>query len=159
DRSQGGEVFVSMDAGVTWNAPSNNNFVLAPETFGGGEPRAVVFDRITPNVVYFATTWGLFVSASAPATLASTGMLQLGVRDSGPQPFDEIDGLTQLADGTLFAASRSNGVYRSANGAASWTAINSGYTGLSYRIFAFQPGNTGVALAGSADPSNIGAVF
>jgi len=159
DKSQGGEVFVSMDAGVTWNAPSNNNFVLAPETIGGGEPRAVVFDRNTPNIVYFATTWGLFKSASAPAALASSGMLQLGVRDSGAQPFDEVDGLTQLADGTLFAASSSGGVWRSANGATSWTAVNAGYTGLAYRIFAFQPGNTGVVLAGSADPSNIGAVY
>ncbi len=60
DKSQGGEVFVSHDGGVTFDAGSNNNFVLAPETLGGAEPRAVIFDRNTVNVVYFATTWGLF---------------------------------------------------------------------------------------------------
>jgi len=159
DKSQGGQVFVSHDGGVTFDAGSNNNFVLAPETVGGAEPRAVVFDRNTVNVVYFATTWGLFKSVNSPPALVSSGMMQLGTRPSGAHPFDEVDSLTQQADGTLFAGTSSGGVYRSNNGAASWTSLTTGYTGLNYRMFAFQPNNTGVVLAGSADPSNISAVF
>jgi photosystem II stability/assembly factor-like uncharacterized protein len=59
----------------------------------------------------------------------------------------------------LYAATSSGGVYKSTDNAANWTAINSGYAGLNFRTFAFQPGNTGVVLGGSADPSNIGAAY
>lgn len=159
DRSQGGEVFVSHDGGATWDAGSNNNFVLAPETTGGGEPRSLLFDRFTPNLVYFTTTWGVFKSFNAPPQLASSGMTRLGVRPSGAQPYDEVDRLAQDSDGTLYAATLSGGVYKSGDGAASWAPIAAGFNGLSARIFAFQPGNTGVVLAGTADPSGIGFVY
>lgn len=159
DRSQGGEVFVSHDGGATFDAGSNNNFVLAPETTGGGEPRSLLFDRFSQNVVYFTTTWGLFKSVNSPPALVSSGMTRLGARPSGAQPYDEVDRLVQASDGTLYAATSSGGVYESADGAANWTALNTGFTSLSARIFAFQPGNTGVVLAGMADPSTIGYVY
>jgi len=154
----GGEKWVSTDAGVTWGGAITNNFVITPETTGGGEPRAMLFDRLTQDVVYFATTWGVFkgIPSSVPA---SSGMVQLGPRNSGVKPYDEVDSLTQASDGTLYAATTSGGVYKSVDSAATWTAINAGYNGLNVRTFAFQPGNTGVVLAGSADPSNIGAVY
>jgi len=156
---QGGEIWISNDAGVTWNV-NVPNFYLAPETGGGGEPRAIFFDRFTANTAYIATTFGVFKSVNdSAAVLSSTGMLQMGPRDSGAQPYDEVDSLAQADDGTLYAATRSGGLYKSSNGATSWTAVNAGYTGLNIRIFAFQPGNTGVVLAGSADPSTAGAVF
>jgi len=155
----GGEVWVSHDAGLTWGTASTNNFVIAPETTGGGEPRAILFDRLTQDVVYFATTWGVFKGGTAPPVLTSSGMVQMGPRNSGVKPYDEVDSLTQASDGTLYAATTSGGVYKSVDSAASWTAINAGYNGLNVRTFAFQPGNTGVVLAGSADPSNIGAVY
>jgi len=156
----GGEVRVSNDAGVTWGSPNINQFVIAPETVGGGEPRALLFDRFDANAIYIGTTWGVFkANFNDDPVLSSNGMLQMGVRDGGAQPYDEVDSLAQADDGTLYAATTSGGIYRSTNGAASWTAINAGYTGLVIRMFAFQPGNTGVVLAGSADPSNTGAVY
>jgi hypothetical protein len=159
DKSQGGEVFVSHDGGATWDAGSNNNFVLAPEPFGGGEPRSLLFDRFTQNVVYFTTTWGVFRSMNSPPALASTGMIPLGVRDSGAQPYDEVDRLVQANDGSLYAATSSGGVYRSTDGAANWTPLSAGFNSQSVRIFAFQPGNTGVVLSGTADPSNLGFTY
>jgi photosystem II stability/assembly factor-like uncharacterized protein len=155
----GGEVWVSHDAGVTWGTASNNNFVLAPETTGGGEPRALLFDHLTANVVYFATTWGVFKGGTAPPALMSSGMVQMGPRNSGVRPYDEVDALAQAADGTLYAATTSGGVFISTNAAANWIPISNHYTGLNIRTFAFQPGNTGVVLAGSADPSNLGGVY
>jgi photosystem II stability/assembly factor-like uncharacterized protein len=157
-KSQGGDVFVSHDGGATWDG-SNNNFVLAPEVFGGGEPRSLLFDRFTQNVVYFSTTWGVFKSFNAPPALASTGMTRLGVRDSGAQPYDEVFRLVQANDGSLYAATSSGGVYRSTDGASNWTPLVAGFRSQSARIFAFQPGNTGVVLAGTADPSNIGFIY
>ncbi len=160
DKSTGGEVWISHDAGQTWAGPNTNNFMIAPENSGGGEPRALLFDRFTPGVVYFATTWGVFKAAGDNVpVLSSSGMLQMGSRDSGAQPYDEVDAVAQANDGTLYAATTSGGIYMSTNSALSWTAINAGYSGLNVRIFAFQPGNTGVVLAGSADPSNTGAVY
>jgi hypothetical protein len=159
DRSQGGEVFVSHDGGATWDAPSIDNFVLAPETTGGGEPRSVFFDRFTQNQVYFTTTWGVFKSNNSPPQLASSGMTRLGMRSSGAQPYDEVDRLAQAGDGTLYAATSSGGVYESTDGAANWTALVAGFDSFNARIFAFQPGNSSVVLAGTADPSNIGSVY
>jgi hypothetical protein len=159
DRSAGGEVFVSHDGGATFDGGSNNNFVIAPETTGGGEPRSLLFDRFTQNVVYFSTTLGLFKSVNSPPALASSGMTRLGVRGSGAQPYDEVDRLVQGSDATLYAATSSGGVYASSDGAANWSPLTTGYTNLSARIFAFQPGNTGVVLAGTADPSNLGFVY
>jgi len=159
DHSQGGAVLVSADAGQTWNNIGSSNFVLAPETTGGGEPRAVFFDKTVPNAIYFATTWGLFLSFNAPSVLLGPGLLPMGVRASGAHPNDEIDSLAQAANGTLYAGSSSGGAYRSADAGAHWTPLSAGYNGVNVRIFAFQPGNTGVVLAGSADPANLGFVY
>jgi len=155
----GGEIWVSHDAGVSWGTASTDNFVVAPETTGGGEPRALLFDRVTANVVYFATTWGVFKGGGAPPVLVSSGMVQMGPRNSGVKPYDEVDSLAQASDGTLYAATTSGGVYKSTDGAANWIALSAGYNGLNFRAFAFQPGNTGVVLAGASDPSNLGAVY
>jgi hypothetical protein len=94
-KSQGGELIVSIDAGVTWNLAANEYFVLPPDTSGSGEPRAIVFDHGTPNLIYFATTWGVFTGGNGPAVLASSGMLRMGTRSGGGQPYDEVDGLIQ----------------------------------------------------------------
>ena len=163
DKSQGGEVWVSQDAGASWGSGANiNNFQLAPDPAPGGEPRAVLFDKFTQNTVYFATTWGVWKSSGGnAAVLSSAGMLQMGPRSpSLVQPYDEVKQLVQANDAnhTLYAATSSGGIYKSTNGAASWTAINDGYTGLTVRMFAFQP-NSSTVLAGSADPSNTGGVY
>ncbi len=159
DHSNGGEAWISLDAGLTWGSPLVDSFVIAPETTGGGEPRAVLFDRFTSNVLYFATTWGVYKGGSDPSGFSSAGMLQMGPRPSGAAPYDEVDGLAQANDGALYAASSSGGVFKSSNSALTWIPLEPGYTGLNVRMFAFQPGNTGVVLAGSADPSNLGAVY
>ena len=159
DKSQGGEVWTSQNAGQTWSGPNTNIFVIAPETLGGGEPRAVLFDRFTQGVVYAATTWGVFKFSGGGPVLSSTGMMRMGPRNSGVQPYDEVTHLAQANDHTLYASTASGGVYVSTDGASSWTPLNASYTGLNVRIFAFQPGGTGVVLAASADPSNLGTIF
>ena len=159
DKSAGGEVWISTDAGQTWSGPNTNVFVIAPEISGGGEPRAVLFDRFTPNVTYAATTWGVFKFAGNGPVLSSTGMVQMGPRPSGAQPYDEVTHLAQANDGKLYASTTSGGVYISADGASTWNAINAGYNGVDMRSFAFQPGNSGVVLAAAADPSNIGGIY
>jgi hypothetical protein len=86
-------------------------------------------------------------------------MTRLGMRPSGAQPYDEVDRLVQAGDGKLYAATVSGGVHESVDGAANWTPLVQGFNSFSARIFAFQPGNTGVVLAGTADPSSIGYVY
>ena len=70
NRDTGGEVWVSNDAGTNWSV-STDNFVFAPETTVGAEPRSVLFDAVTPNVVYFATTLGVFKSSSGGTSPSS----------------------------------------------------------------------------------------
>jgi hypothetical protein len=155
-----GEIWTSTDAGQTFDR-TTNNFLLPPD-FANAEPRSVLFDRFTQGVVYYATTWGVFKSINGAApVLASSGLFRLGVRPSGVQPYDEITWLAQDGDAnhTLYAASISNGVYRSSDGAANWSGIGTGYTGLDFRMFAFQPGGTHVVLAGAADPSVSNGVY
>lgn len=153
DGVQGGQIFVSSDDGQTFTTNATA-FFLTPETSGGGEPRGVMYDAAHPGTVYFATTWGVFRSVNGAAPVpVSSGLPQLGVRDSGAQPYDTVYHLAQSTDAshTLYAAMRSGGVQVSTDEAASWHAQNAGLTALNFRIFAFQPGNTGVVLAGSVD--------
>ncbi len=129
DKSQGGEVWVSTDAGLTWGSANINQFLITPETSGGGEPRALLFDRFTANVIYVATTWGVYKAVgNNDPVLSSSGMLQMGPRNSGAQPYDEVDGLTQANDGTLYAATTSGGVYKSTNDGKTWALKNEGIT-------------------------------
>jgi hypothetical protein len=160
-KDSGGEVLVSTDGGLTWTS-NLNNFLVAAEPAGpGGEPRAVLFDRFNAGVIYFATSWGVYKTSGGPAAVASNGLMRLGARPSGGQPYDETSHMAQASDAnhTLYAATVSGGVYRSIDGAANWSAITPGYNGLDVRMFAFQPGNTGVVLAGAADPSRINGVY
>jgi photosystem II stability/assembly factor-like uncharacterized protein len=162
DQSQGGQLFTSTDAGLTWTE-TTNAFVIAPETTGGGEPRAILYDWSQSGVVYYATTWGVFKSVGGAAPLpASNGIRQLGPRPgTNVQPYDNVNAITQFWDAnhTMYAATRSAGIYVTTDNAATWTPLNTGFTGLDFRMFAFQPGNTGVVLAGSADPSQIEGVY
>ena len=160
DKSTGGEMWTSIDAGQNWTRLADN-FLISPETSGGGEPRAVFFDRFNAGTVYFATTWGVFKSTGGTATLSATGLLRLGSRLSGAQPYDEVSHLEQANDGnhTLYAATISGGIFSSTNSAATWSPLTAGYGGLNFRMFAFQPGNTGVVLGGAADPSTVNGVY
>jgi len=155
------ELWTSADAGQTWSV-TTPAFQIPPDTADQAEPLAVLFDRYTQGTVYYATAFGVFKSTTGGAspTLSGSGLIQLGMNNNGAQPYDEITRLAQDSDAnhTLYAASVSNGVYVSTDAAASWSAINTGYTGMSFRMMAFQPG-TGVALAGAVDPSNSMGVY
>jgi hypothetical protein len=156
-----GELWTSSDAGQNWSM-TTPAFQIAPDAQDQAEPRAVLFDHYTQGTVYYATAWGVFKSTTgggSPA-LSSTGLIRLGTNTAGAQPYDEITHLAQDSDAnhTLYAASISDGVYQSTDGAGNWAPINIGYTGLDFRIIAFQPG-TNVALAGASDPSISNGVY
>jgi photosystem II stability/assembly factor-like uncharacterized protein len=156
----GGEVWVSNDAGTNWSV-STDNFVFAPEITAGAEPRSVLFDAVTQNVVYFATTLGVFKSSSggtSPA-VSSAGMAPMGARPSGAIPYDGVDKLAKSTNGSiLYAATANSGVYQSTDQAASWTPLSTGYQGLIMRILAFQPG-TSIVLAGSSGQPGISGIY
>lgn len=148
------ELWTSTNAGQTWSV-TTPAFQIPPDAVDQAEPLAVLFDRYTQGTVYYATAFGVFKSTTggdAP-TLSSTGLIRLGTNSAGAQPYDEINHLAQDSDAnhTLYAASISDGVYISTDAGANWSAINTGYTGLTFRIMAFQPAGTNVVLAGAAD--------
>jgi hypothetical protein len=55
----------------------------------------------------------------------------------------------------LLYATTNKGVFKTTDGGASWTAVNSGLTTLSVRFLAFDPKNTSTVYAGT----NGGGIF
>jgi photosystem II stability/assembly factor-like uncharacterized protein len=157
-----GELWASSDAGQTWSM-TTPAFQIPPDMADQAEPYGVLFDRYVQGTVYYATAWGVFQSTTGGGspTLSSTGLPRLGVNANGAQPYDAIEHLAQDTDAnhTLYAASVSDGIYGSTDGAANWSSMNTGYTGLNFRIMAFQPGGTNVVLAGASDPSTASGVY
>lgn len=154
-----GELWTSSDAGQTWSV-TTAAFQIPPDSADQAEPLAVLFDRYTQGTVYYATAFGIFKSTTGgdSPTLSSTGLIRLGTNRNGAQPYGEITHLAQDSDAnhTLYAASIGDGVYVSTDSAANWSAMNTGYTSLDFRIMAFQPGGNNVVLAGASDSTPSG---
>jgi photosystem II stability/assembly factor-like uncharacterized protein len=123
-------LYKSSDRGVTWSlAHGFGSFKVAVSTNGG--------------IVYSVSSGGPIRSADGGATFGSPG--------SGFPAATSVSALVvdpQNAD-TIYASLLSNaGVYKSTDGAAHWTAANSGLTASAYFSLAMDPSNSSVLYAG-----------
>jgi photosystem II stability/assembly factor-like uncharacterized protein len=123
-------LYKSSNRGVTWSLVHNfGSFKVAVSANG--------------NIVYSVSTGGPIRSSDGGVTFGSVG--------SGFPAATSVASLVidpQNAD-TIYAALQSNaGVYKSTDGAAHWSAANSGLTASAYYSLAIDPSNSSVLYAG-----------
>jgi photosystem II stability/assembly factor-like uncharacterized protein len=133
-------VYKTTDTGTTWTS--------SPVDMGHGSA-LINHDIVDPTVAYVATQWPYRVSNIYAAVWDDTNTTRI---DTG------LTGLTQsgavvpdpLNASLLYATTNNRGVFKSANGGASWTAINGGLPlmiGQAGRL-TIDPSNTQVMYLG-----------
>lgn len=136
-----GGVFLSTDGGGTWN--SANNGLSNTQTSG------LVMDPQTPSILYVATNAGVFktMDGATTWTLASSGL-------PVAQPGFRVLAITRdpAHAGTLYASVRfssGGGVYKTADGANSWSLANNGIASTFIDALAVDPVTTSIVYAGT----------
>ena len=110
------KVYRSSNAGNDWNDITGN----LSGGFAGERARALLVDRIDPNRVLVGTDQGVFGTTDGGATWLAKGLIA-DVRDFVRDP----------NNGSIYAATFGDGVFRSFNDGETWVAMN---TGLDCRI-------------------------
>ncbi len=174
----GGTVYLSLDAGESWEQTGNNGLtpgvatlLLDPQTpanlyaegFGGfyrssdaGENWEPANNGLTSNVASLA------VDPNTPSTLyAGTLNGLFRTRDRGDNWEAINNGLTSLnirpivvlpdTSSTLYAGTLGGGAFRSLDGGDNWTAINDGLTDDSVSALAVDPMTPSTLYAGTSD--------
>jgi len=124
DSYYGAGVLRSMDAGATWTRLGEQEFVLP--TGGGAMISRVVIDPVSPNIVYVASTFGLFKSTDR----GDTWDLKL----SGRSPLaavtelvmDPSDSSTLYAGVGVPSTAPNRGIYKSTDFGETWTELDTG---------------------------------
>lgn len=152
-----GGMWETTDGGGTWNPLTDGNDVI------GVSDIALANDFTTSNTMFIATgdrdggsSWtlgggvkgdnnsiGILKSTDGGQSWATTG-LTFGVSDR------ELIGriLIDPIDGQIMLAATTNGIYRSTNGGAAWSLVQSG----AYFIdMEFKPGNSDIVYASTSD--------
>lgn len=124
DSYYGAGVLRSMDAGATWTRLGENELVLP--TGGGATISRVVVDRVSPNNVYVASTFGLFKSTDRGDTWA--------LKLSGRTPLaavtelvmDPSDPNTLYAGVAVPSTATNRGIYKSTDAGENWVRLDVG---------------------------------
>jgi photosystem II stability/assembly factor-like uncharacterized protein len=146
-------VFKSTDGGATWNSVNSG----LPNNFNGASFLAI--DPETPGTVYAATGGGVFKTADGGASwsAASSGLPMIAPSHVAVLAVDPQN------PGTIYAGTNDggtsngtghfgDGVFKSTDGGASWSASNSGLTLTSVNALVIAPQNSSTlyaALAGA----------
>ncbi|HYM12340.1 MAG TPA: hypothetical protein VEU62_16510 [Bryobacterales bacterium] len=139
-----GDLLKSTDGGATWGEASSG-LTGIPSTTG---PMLLAIDPKNSSTLYVATATGLFKSTDGAASWSAAGS---GLPDQVyGQPFFSLQALVidPQNPSTLYAATTvtlgyGGVLFKSTDGAASWSAINSGLTGTGLQItsLAIDPKN------------------
>ena len=121
--TDGAGVFKSTDRTATWSSSSAG--------LTDASVRVLTVDPAVPETVYAGTPSGLFVSLDAAASWTRVPGLPATIFDA--VVFDPANSLT------VYAVSTDAGVFRSADGGASWAPVNAGLSGAAPRTLAFDP--------------------
>ncbi|MEO1084289.1 MAG: hypothetical protein AAFY88_08605, partial [Acidobacteriota bacterium] len=116
----------------------------------------VVSDRRFPQVLYAATTRGVYRSGDAGLTWSPRrqGLGEMPVRSVAVEPADSY-ARNPSEEATILAATRGAGVYRSSNSGRSWRARSGGLTDPDVRVVWMDRHDADLALAGTA----VGGIF
>src|SRR5690554_1807311 len=117
-------VYRSLDYGQNWE-PINNG--LLSHFTNGGTIRNIVIDSTDANILYIATTEGVFKSSNALSTTPTWTKLTVS---STPGISEDFKGLEQhpTTAATVYAAS--NDIFKTTNGGSSWSSMTGSGTGL-----------------------------
>jgi photosystem II stability/assembly factor-like uncharacterized protein len=105
-----------------------------------------------------SATLYLITGALLPTTLSAFNDELLKSTDGGASWFSSDTGLAAIRalaidprnTSTLYAGTTGSGVFRSADGGATWTAVNSDLSTLSVTALALDPRNSSTVYAGTA---------
>jgi photosystem II stability/assembly factor-like uncharacterized protein len=133
-------LFKSADGGASWN-----------EAHAGGVTTLII-DPQSSATLYLIT------GALLPTTLNAFNDELLKSTDGGASWFSSDTGLAAIRalaidprnTSTLYAGTTGSGVFRSADGGATWTAVNSDLSTLSVTALALDPRNSSTVYAGTA---------
>ena len=117
-----GGVFQSTDGGDNWKAV---NLGLPPSNIA-----FVTIDRLTPTTIYAGTISGVFKSTDAGASWLAAGLSNMDPRAVAIDP---------LTSSTVYAGTFGGGVFKSTNGASSWSGTNVGLSNMNIRALAIDP--------------------
>ena len=140
-------VFKTTDGGASWSPASSG----LPEHTG---VNALAIDPQNPSTLYVQTDWRLFKSADAGVSWIEAG---LSTSNAGLLTyyccFAYVSALAidPQTPSTLYAAIYGYGVFKSTDGATSWSAANVGFTVLSIGALAIDPQNPNVLYAGTGN--------
>ncbi len=156
-----GGIFKSTDAGANWHATG----ALPPADVPGDTPQSLVIDPRNPGILYTARQSGgalKSIDAGATWTAVNSGLLSpppgvctidpsQAVCQAVPQAARVSDLSIDPQTDTVYAATGYGGIFKSANGGTSWSAVNSGLAmnGVPYLSVTIDPQNPRTLYTGS----------
>jgi photosystem II stability/assembly factor-like uncharacterized protein len=116
-----GGVFKSIDAGSTWKNAYTGMSTYTPVTM-------LAIDPTNSNTLYAATYDGFYKSINGAAGWSRANVGLPSSEPGNPQGVTSIDAVVvdPLAPSTVYAYTSYDGVYKSTNGASSWSASSNG---------------------------------
>jgi len=135
-------VFVTADAGATWNAANNGLTSSTVTAFAAYQPATPPAAPPLPPFVYAGTqAGGVFASSTRAASwnASNTGLTNL-----------QVNALAVSASGDALYAATNGGVFKSTDGAAHWAPVGGSPGSFAIRSLAMDPENEAVLFAGGA---------
>src|SRR5205809_4873983 len=135
-------VITSTDGGATWN--TLHSHLNAPYQFG-----SVAIDPTNPNIIYAAGGNGV-PTAVFVVYKSSNGDLTWNGSQVTSQGHGTVNDLIiDPANTSVLYLATDSGLFKSTNGAQSWSPVSVGLIGLGINAVAIDPGNSSVVYAGT----------
>ena len=155
ERGAGGALYAAEGGGLTQRSPDGGTTwidVSIPQAETGGADQALTADPLLPGVVYAFSFQGIHKSTDDGASWQFLDSFPTIDLPGEPDPSVGVNDLTFDAAGTTIWASTNQGVYRSADGGASWQPASGGLAGDALQVGALAavPGTPGALWAATA---------
>lgn len=115
-------LFMSTDSGGHWAR------VFAPFSLSGGDAFDVALEPEAHQVLYVAAgSSGVYVSQDGGATWTQSNTGITGLGPLAPEDWVQYVSADPVNDGTAYASTIRNGIYKTTDHGKHWTAVNSGF--------------------------------